>query len=470
MVTREQFRSAGNRAIKNVIRHGDTDIFPFTFESPSFFDKQSQILELIVEYDENFDTYLARYPPNHVSSLTPVTYSGFRWATQLDPIWNLYFLTCVLSIADLIELQRMPIQDKSVFSYRYNYDDKTGDLFDRTIGWHEFIRTSEEYSLNNNFVVVCDISEFYPRLGHHRLENALKHVAGGTQYPKNIMAFLSNFTNTNSFGLPVGGPAARLLSELTINQIDRLLHVDGVTFARFADDYHLFARTRDEAYRILIYLSDKLYLNQGLTLQKSKTRIMSSAEFRATSPLAGRDLVAPEEEGEAVAASHKANQLLQFSLRFDPYSPSAQEDYEHLKEEVRRFDIVLLLKEELLKSRVHLALARKIVSAVRYLDDNSKNDAILSIVDNCDLLYPILSSVLLTLSQVFAELFEKTKIETASKLSKLIREDSHVFRVDIHLAYAIRVLSHLPSPDNELLLHRTYMQRESPLIRRDIII
>ena len=405
MATREQFKIAGGRAIENVIKHGDTDIFPFAFKSHSFFDKRSEILDLIVDYDENFDEYLTRYPPNNVSSLTPVNYSGFRWATQLDPIWNLYFLTCVILLGELIELQRISIENKTVFSYRYNCDNNNSALFDRSISWYEFIRISEEHSKIFNFVVACDISEFYPRLSHHRLENALKHVAGNTQYPKNIMAFLANFSNNNSFGLPVGGPAARLLSELTINQIDRLLHAGGIKFVRFADDYHLFANSRDEAYRSLIYLSDKLYSNQGLTLQKSKTKIMTSAEFRSTSPLAGKlSEEEPEEEGQAAAMSHKASELLQFSLRFDPYSPSAQEDYEHLRREVRRFDIVSLLKEELLKSRVHIALARKIVSAVRYLDEKSKNDAVLSIVDNCDLLYPILSSVMLMLSQVFEEL------------------------------------------------------------------
>ena len=175
-------------------------------------------MDLIVDCDENFDEYLTRYPPNNVSSLTPVNYSGFRWATQLDPIWNLYFLTCVILLGELIELQRISIENKTVFSYRYNCDNNNSALFDRSISWYEFIRISEEHSKIFHFVVACDISEFYPRLSHHRLENALKHVAGNTQYPKNIMAFLANFSNNNSFGLPVGGPAARLLSELTINE------------------------------------------------------------------------------------------------------------------------------------------------------------------------------------------------------------------------------------------------------------
>jgi hypothetical protein len=80
------------------------------------------------------------------------------------------------------------------------------------------------------------------------------------------MKFLNHFSNANSFGLPIGGPAARILSELTINQIDRLLLSTGVKFTRFADDYHIFAASRDDAYRHLNFLSEKLYTNQGLSL------------------------------------------------------------------------------------------------------------------------------------------------------------------------------------------------------------
>ena len=47
---------------------------------------------------ENREAYLARFSPLNVSSLTPVTYSGFRWATQIDPIWNAHFLACVLAL------------------------------------------------------------------------------------------------------------------------------------------------------------------------------------------------------------------------------------------------------------------------------------------------------------------------------------------------------------------------------------
>jgi hypothetical protein len=332
---------------------------------------------------------------------------------------------------------------------------------------------SHSISLAENFeyVVVCDISEFYPRLGHHRIENALLQVGRDTPYPQRIMQFLSNFSNSNSFGLPIGGPAARILSEITINQIDRLLMAEGIVFVRFADDYHLFAKSREEAYRGLIVFSEKLFSNQGLALQKSKTRIMTVAEFKATNPIKDRAAdIPPEKEGEAAVAAHKSDQLLHFSLRFDPYSPTADKDYEHLKKEIRKFDIVGLLKDELSKSRVHMALARKVITAIRYLDGTARDDAVLSLLNNCDLLYPIFSSVLMTIDNVFDELSLDTRNNIITKLQTLIRNDSHLLRVDVHLSYAIRVLAHANTPDDQILLQRLYRERPSPLIRRDIIL
>jgi reverse transcriptase-like protein len=469
MVTKAEFKKAAKLAVQNVIKHGDTDIFPFPFENHAFFDKETEVVELVIEYDEKFEQYLNQFPPKNVSSLTPVTYSGFRWATQIDPMWNAHFLASVTAIGESIERARIDRKNEAVFSYRFEPNTETGDIFSREVGWLQFMKRSLELAEIHPFTVICDISEFYPRLGHHRLENALRQVAGETPYPKRIMSFLSNFSNTNSFGLPIGGPAARLLSEITINQVDRLLQSKGIVFTRFADDYHLFAQTKEDAYRNLIFLSEKLFINQGLTLQKSKTRIMTSTEFKATSPV--REEQKPEEEQAADAAiDHSRANLMRFSLRFDPYSPTADDDYEALKAEVRKFDIIGMLKEELAKSRVHTSLARKIISAIKFLEGKPKQDAVLSVMDNCDVLYPIFSSVLMMIDDQFDHLEEGTQNAVLAKIQQLIDQDSHVFRVDMHMSFAIRVLAHSNTPQVQFLLQKLFDNRSSELIRRDIIL
>jgi hypothetical protein len=110
------------RALDNVIRHGDTDIFPFPFENFVFFDKRPQIIELLLDIHAHFRERLAAYPPANEGALAPISYTGFRWATQLDPIWNIYFLGLVLAATGDIENARIPVSEEIVFSYRYRWN------------------------------------------------------------------------------------------------------------------------------------------------------------------------------------------------------------------------------------------------------------------------------------------------------------------------------------------------------------
>lgn len=459
-------------ALRNVTEHGDTDIFPYPVENRIFHDEQDGVLGLLEDYHANFQDYLVRYPPAHISSLAPVSYTGFRWATQLDPLWNLYFLGCVLSIAGEIENTRLPVGDNKIFSYRFSPNYDTGSLFNRDIGWVQFIEHSTALANQYSHVVVTDISEFYPRLGHHRLEAALQQLDLGNDIPSRIKKFLTQFSGKRSFGLPIGGPAARLLSELVINQIDHLLDGQGVEFVRFADDYHLFSNSHEDAYAALIYLSEKLFENQGLSLQKSKTRILPAAEFLSTSPLR----VAPVQENEdgddpeIDAAQQRAQQFMRFSIRFDPYSPTRDEDYEALKLEINRFDIVGMLGLELAKSQIHTALSRRVLRAIRFLDGQARDDAIISVINNHNLLFPIFSTVAIVVHEIFDELGEVAKTEITNRIRQLIVDQSHVFRVDMHLAYAIRVLSKQYTPENTQLLQQLYQLRPSAMVRRDIIL
>lgn len=472
MIDDETFRSAGKLAIANVIRHGDTDIFPRPFENFAFYDKSNEVLDLLLEIKNNFFGYIKQYPPSHVNSLTPVSYHGFRWATQLDPIWNLFYLSMVLARSESLEQVRIPKEMMIVFSYRFMPNSDTGDLFDPDFGWRQFMEESIRISRDYNYVITCDISEFYPRIGHHRLENALIQATKDRQYSKIVERFLANFSNRRSFSLPIGGPASRILSETTINQIDQLLVGADIKFVRFADDFHLFSQTKEEAYKNIIFISEKLFQNQGLSLQKSKTRILSVSEFRsANSFIAETEDNEPEQEGESAAEEHmNARLLMRFSLRFDPYSPTADEDYEKLKTDIRKFDILGLLKREILKSRVHAALSRKIIAAIRYLDQQSKQDAIISMLENSDVLYPIFSSALIVIEQVFNDLDDSSKDIVLERIVKLAKSESHVFRIDVYLCFAIRIISKSRSDKYRNFLKQAYSYSESEIVRRDIIL
>jgi hypothetical protein len=457
------------RALKNITEYGDTDIFPFPIENRIFFDKQIDCLSLLGDIDKNYFDRITTFPPANVTTLAPVGYTGFRWATQLDPLWNAYFLGLVLSASDELEKERIPKEKEVVFSYRFDSNPDNAALFDTAYNWRSFMEKSISIAKDAKFVVTCDISEFYPRLNHHRLENALLQLSLQPGTTKKIMSFLKNFSDTYSFGLPVGGPASRLLSELLLNRIDRLLLAEGISFCRFADDFHLFADSYEGAFKSLLYLSDRLLDTQGLQLQKSKTRIMAGTEFIATSPLqlTSED---PPPEGSPPNLHEQSQALLKLSVRFDPYSPTAAEDYETLKAELDKIDIVSLLKAELTKSRIHISLSKKIVSAIRFIDEPQRSEAVLSLIDDAELLYPIYGNILQTATFLYDELSPPYQEKIIEKVRGLIKTNSHTVETDLNLSYAIRLLAKKSVPENEETLHKSYDRSRSPLIRRDIIL
>jgi hypothetical protein len=457
------------RAIANIAKYGDTDIFPFPIENHIFFDKANESIDLLADLNQNFAERLAQFPPSNARALAPISYTGFRWATQLDPLWNAFFLGLVLSIGDEIEKARITKNEETIFSYRFNADVNSVELFDQNYNWRTFMEKSLALATTRKFVVSCDISEFYPRLNRHRLDNALRQLTLRGDQPTKIMAFLANFSDTNSFGLPIGGPAARLLSELLLNQIDRLLRSEGIQFCRFADDFHLFADSYEDAFKALLFLSERLLSNQGLQLQKAKTKIMSGQEFIATSPLGTETEDAPA-EGTPPELKEQSQNLMRLSIRFDPYSPTAADDYEALKDELGKIDILSLLKLELTKSRIHISLSRKIVAAIRYITEPQRSDAVLSLIQNADLLYPIYANVLLTAKSLYDELRPDVQSKIIEHVRTLIKEQSHVLQTELNLGYAIRLLACQAGPENEEILNKVYDRTRSTLIRRDVIL
>lgn len=459
-------RTSIQRAIRNITDHGDTDIFPYPIENRIIFDKSKEVADYLCEIDKDFEKFITSLPPANYGTLAPVGYTGFRWATQIDPLWNVYYLALVLELSERIESARIPATQNIVFSYRLNPDNKSSNLFDKNYGWRSFTEHAIKQAADFNYVVSCDISEFYPRLNHHRLDNALRQLDNADTCRKKLMDFLSNFSETYSFGLPVGGPASRILSELTLNQIDRLLRQRRIAFCRFADDYYLFANDNAEAFKSLVYLSQILQRNQGLQLQKSKTRIMSAAEFLSTNPLSMDTGDGQEAKGIAIARQ----QLFTISLHFDPYAPTAQEDYKKLETELKKFPILDLIKSELTKSRVNIALSRKLVQTLKFVSEQEIDDAARTLIENHELLYPVYFNVMAAIRNEFHRLKATTRQVISRYIISLIDDGAPVMGVDLNLQYAIRLLAEEQSEEAAATLTSVYDSSVSEAVRRDIIL
>ncbi len=450
-------------AANHIVRFGDTDIFPYPIERQVIRDEIEDVVQLLTTIHKNFLDNVRDMPVESERLLQAVGYTGFRQGTQIDPIWNTYLLGLLTHIGPDIEAARVPATKDIVFSYRFKPDQKNFAIFSKDYGWTTFQKRAVALARNFKYVLTCDISDFYPRIYHHRLENALKKATINTQAITQINKILSELSRGASYGLPVGGPAARLLSELLLNRVDRLLITRNIAFCRFVDDYHIFAHTKEEAYSSLIFLCESLLENEGLTLQKTKTRIMSAAEFLESSSFS--DEGRGEDEEEVV----KRN-FLTLHIHYDPYSDTAADDYETLKKELRKFDIVGMLAAEMQKARIAESLTRKLVRAIRHLSAPLRDSAISSLMDNLPTLYPIFPTVMMVVRDVLTAISSKTRIKVFAAIRTLVAQDSYLCEVPVNLAFALRVLAHDNSEETDAALMKLHGKSASALIRRDIVL
>ncbi|MEY2565446.1 MAG: hypothetical protein QOH88_3639 [Verrucomicrobiota bacterium] len=460
MTHEEAFRLA----VANVAAFGDTDIFPSPLDRFACQDVPEKMTAMLVEIHRTFEQYLASEPPENINALAPLGYTAFRWATQIDPAWNLYFLALVLFIAETIEAKRLPTSADTVFSYRFQPNLTTGHLYaDST--WRDYKLSALEKSKRYPFVLLADVADFYPRVAHHRLENELIRLEAHPEETRRIKLLLSQFSQTRSYGLPVGGPASRILAELALNPVDLYLDRKGIVFCRYVDDFHLFAETKEQAYNHLAFLAQILF-NEGLSLQRTKTRILSSEELQAASrhlDLAETDVI------EQLPAEAR---LMRLSVRYDPYSPTAAEDYETLQEAVSSIDIVGILAKEIAKTNVDIQLTKQAIAAIRALSPELRPGAIGTLLEpgNLETLAPVFSNVMRLLRSLYTEMDPVTQNLCDDTMQGLFVQRSHLIQNDLNLAYMLQVYGQKQSPIKERTLIELFDQNTSALVRRQIIL
>ena len=354
-VTLEHFK----RAAAEIGSHGDNDTLPFDIDNRFIKDTQSELAGLAYDYFSEIDSGNRKNAIRAINSLdifserllVPTGPTGFRITTKLHPFWNIYINGIGVAIAEKHEDERAD----TAHSYRYV---GTGEvLFDRSKSW----RAYRESTLSDEFlneragvVVQTDISSFYEHIYHHRLENCIEDLfPKGSTVSVQISRFLSKFASGRSFGLPVGGQCARILAEVMMSPIDRMLSDAGLAWHRYVDDFTIITKSQEEAYRAIAVLSNAL-ADYGLSLNRTKTIILKAKHYQdyVSKQLGDRD--------------EEHSKLRQVDLHFDPYSDTAVADYDALKDTVQSLDIYALLKEETNKGHPDTFLIAQIGRSLRF--------------------------------------------------------------------------------------------------------
>jgi hypothetical protein len=264
-----------NWALNSAQNYADTSGFPIPFEYAAIRKDWAKIRAFLQTQNIlAWDTRSAR------SLLSPKSRFGFRVITQLDPLDFLVFASLMYEIGEDIENRRIPVADRTVFSYRFS-PDTDGRMFDPDTGYSAYLSRSDELCRAGRYgyVTMADIADFYPRIYHHRLENALDGATRKQYHVRAIQRLLYGWTSREWYGIPVGNDPARLLAEITVSDVDEALRANGIDFVRYNDDYRLFAKSQKVAYKQLSLLAETLFSNHGLHLQPQKTRVLPVRDF-----------------------------------------------------------------------------------------------------------------------------------------------------------------------------------------------
>jgi hypothetical protein len=342
-------------AIAHLSRYGDTDIFPHLPELSFFADEKDAVVAELEKLD--LDTYT---PAGAVEALAPKGRYSFRIAHQLPALDTLLLLACVIEIGEKMEAKRQSGSGARAFSYRFAVDADTGQVFrpDRTYkDWLHWQKTLVSKDEKIRRIITTDISDYYSRINFHRLENLLDEVAPGHGAVRFMKKHIKIIRAKQSFGLPVGGSAARLLAELALIDTDQALKDRGLVVTRFVDDFRIFLTASDNTYDALGFLAEQLGITEGLSLNSAKTRVTYRHHYIHALDNMTTDL---EDEAEGVALD-----TLTTHLYFDE-----ETDEEDLKK-LKGLNLIGMLETEIEKEYWDIGRIRVLFRALKIVRPTS---------------------------------------------------------------------------------------------------
>ena len=199
----------------------------------------------------------------------------YRKIAIISPEDLVLFQAVSIMIAEPFEKERKKVARQRIYSYRFDPKEKKGQLFSPRYNLRSYREKSTELSKQKDvkYIVRSDIANFYDRINIHRLESTLLSLPNlSNKLVHLVNQLLLHWAKRNSYGIPIGSNASRILAEVALFNVDKALMEAGIKFLRFVDDYRIFSKSAAEAHSALAVLIELLD-REGLFINTRKSSI-----------------------------------------------------------------------------------------------------------------------------------------------------------------------------------------------------
>jgi len=129
------------------------------------------------------------------------------------------------------------------------------------------------------FAVDCDLKSFFDTVNHGLLTNRLARRVEDPRVLRLISRYLhagvilpDGKREATACGVPQGGPLSPLLANIMLDDLDKELEARGLRFARYADDFLIFVRSRSAAERVLRAVTRFIEGHLALVINEAKSK------------------------------------------------------------------------------------------------------------------------------------------------------------------------------------------------------
>lgn len=147
---------------------------------------------------------------------------------------------------------------------------------------HQALKQAEIY-INSGYKVVVDmdLEKFFDRVNHDKLMHLISRKVTDKRVLKLIRGYLTAGVMTNGIcvkskeGTPQGGPLSPLLSNIMLNELDKMLEERGHKFCRYADDCNIYVKSKRAGLRVMETVRKFLENELRLKVNEEKSAVAS---------------------------------------------------------------------------------------------------------------------------------------------------------------------------------------------------